>query len=134
MKCALATAQRLIAAANAQGRLWSAELLPGPLFDHGRDPRSLDLFVSLFTNPYFHACGTCAMSAGDEASGPEPTGGRVQRRGVVGPDLQVKGIKGLRVADASIIPAIPSGPTAALCMVIGDVAAELISGETSRDC
>ena len=48
-------------------------------------------------------------------------------RAVVAPDLRVRGIDGLRVADASIMPAIPGGNTNAPAMMIGEHAAQLIA-------
>jgi choline dehydrogenase len=44
----------------------------------------------------------------------------------VGPDLKVRGVEGLRVADASIMPTIIRGHTHAPCVVIGERAADLI--------
>ncbi len=60
----------------------------------------------------FHPSGTCRMGPGSNA--------------VVDDDLKVHGIKGLRVADASIFPTIPSGNTNAACIMVGEKAAELI--------
>jgi choline dehydrogenase len=45
---------------------------------------------------------------------------------VVGNDLTVKGLRGIRVADASIFPEIISGNTNATCNVIGAKCADLI--------
>jgi choline dehydrogenase-like flavoprotein len=45
---------------------------------------------------------------------------------VVDPALRVRGIDGLRVADASIMPAIPGGNTNAPAMMIGEHCASLI--------
>ena len=44
---------------------------------------------------------------------------------------RVKGIKGLRVADASVMPFITSGNTNAPTIAIGEKAADLIKGKTS---
>ena len=63
----------------------------------------------------FHPSGTCRMGPGPNA--------------VVDNKLRVHGIEGLRVADASIFPTIPSGNTNAACVMVGEKAAELIKME-----
>ena len=47
---------------------------------------------------------------------------------VVDPELRVRGVDGLRVADASVMPVIIRGHTNAPAIVIGEVAADLIAG------
>jgi len=59
-----------------------------------------------------HAAGSCKMGIDDMA--------------VVDPRLRVRGIDGLRVADASIMPTIVSGNTHAPAMMIGEKAADLV--------
>jgi choline dehydrogenase len=63
----------------------------------------------------FHPSGTCRM-------GLDPADC------VVDPALRVHGVAGLRVADASIFPTVPSGNTGAPAMMVGEKASELILG------
>jgi choline dehydrogenase len=62
----------------------------------------------------WHICGTVRMGAADDALSP------------CTPDLKLKGVAGLRVADCSIMPEIVSGNTNAPAMIIGSRAAEII--------
>jgi choline dehydrogenase len=64
---------------------------------------------------FWHQCGTASVGT-DEAS-------------VVDGSLRVHGVKGLRVADASVLPKVTVGNTMAPCVVIGEQAAQFISSE-----
>ncbi|MEX0589711.1 MAG: GMC oxidoreductase [Xanthobacteraceae bacterium] len=61
-----------------------------------------------------HPAGTCRMGTGADA--------------VVDADLHVRGIDGLRVADASVMPELTSGNTNLPVIMIGEKAADLIRG------
>jgi choline dehydrogenase len=63
-----------------------------------------------------HPVGTCRMGTGEDA--------------VVDAALKVHGLEGLRIADASIMPAIPGGNTNLPCMMIGEKAADLVLGRS----
>ena len=51
---------------------------------------------------------------------------------VVDPELRVRGVDGLRVADASVMPTIIRGHTNAPAIMIGEKAADLLRGATVR--
>ncbi|XP_067121220.1 glucose dehydrogenase [FAD, quinone]-like [Centruroides vittatus] len=74
----------------------------------------LECLARSFTLTNYHPSGTCKM--GDPR---DPTT-------VVDPQLRVKGVKGLRVVDVSIMPTINSGHTEAPAIMIGEKGADLI--------
>lgn len=74
----------------------------------------LKCYVSFFSTTIYHPAGTARMG---------PTG---DQRAVVDPQLRVRGTKGLRVIDASIMPNIISGNTNAPSIMIGEKGADLI--------
>ncbi|MDF2256829.1 GMC oxidoreductase [Streptantibioticus ferralitis] len=63
---------------------------------------------------FWHQCGTARIGVDGDA--------------VVDSELRVRGLEGLRVADASVLPRVTSGNTMAPCVVIGHRAASLIRG------
>jgi choline dehydrogenase len=91
-----------------------AELVAGQ-FEPERDCRTdadWDRYARTMVTPSYHPVGSCKMGIDDLA--------------VVDPELRVHGVRGLRVADASIMPKITRGNTNAPSMMIGERAAELI--------
>ncbi|CAH0380754.1 unnamed protein product [Bemisia tabaci] len=64
---------------------------------------------------------------GDVPHGPQRGPGRV-----VDPELRVKGVRGLRVVDAAVMPTIPSGHTNAVVFMIGEKAADMIKAAWSH--
>jgi choline dehydrogenase-like flavoprotein len=89
----------------------SLELNPGTGWS-SRD--ELERELPNWVNSVYHGVGTCRMGADSD------------ERSVVDPRLRVRGIEGLRVADASIMPSIVGGNTNAPAMMIGEHAAEII--------
>jgi len=81
----------------------------------------LDDFIRSTAITAWHLVGTAAMSA--------PNAGY----GVVNPDLKVKGVAGLRIVDASILPFIPAGHTQAATYIIAERASDLIKASWSEN-
>ena len=88
-----------------------AEIRPGAAAD---SREALAGYVRAATIPMFHPVGTAKMGSKDD-----PTA-------VVGPDCAVRGVAGLWVVDASIIPTIPQGNTNATAIMIGERASDLV--------
>jgi choline dehydrogenase-like flavoprotein len=84
----------------------------GQLLDLPDSTAEREDFIRQTATTVWHPVGTCKMG--------------VDRLAVVNPRLQVYGIQGLRVADASVMPTIPSGNTNAVCFMIGEVCAAAI--------
>lgn len=90
-----------------------AEIDPGPeVVSDG----ALDAFIRERVGTLFHPVGTCAMGTGPEA--------------VTDPaSLRVRGVQGLRVVDASVMPVLVSANTVAATYCIAERAADLIRAE-----
>ncbi len=102
---------RRIMTAKALERYAPQELLPGPAV--ASDAELLHTAGDIGTT-IFHPVGTCRMGSDPAA--------------VVGTDLKVHGLDGLRVVDASIMPRIVSGNTASPVVMIAEKAADMIMG------
>ena len=87
-----------------------------PRADVRTDDELLD-WLGMYLGSGHHASGTCRMG---DASDP---------LAVVTPDLKVRGVQGLRVIDASVMPHLVSGNTNAPTVVIGDKGADLVLGK-----
>ncbi|MBW9209417.1 GMC family oxidoreductase N-terminal domain-containing protein [Mumia sp. zg.B21] len=72
--------------------------------------------IRTMSQTLFHPVGTCAMGSGESS--------------VVDPELRVRGVEGLRVADASVMPMVPRGNTNAPAIMVGERAADLMRGRT----
>jgi choline dehydrogenase len=100
---------RAIMTAPAMASLRVAEAAPGPALT--TDDEILD-WVRRVAETTYHPVGTCKMGADAMA--------------VVDARLRVRGIAGLRVADASIMPTLTSGNTNAPTIMIGEKAADMV--------
>jgi len=78
----------------------------------------LDALVRESAATAFHLCGTCKM------------GGELDPLAVVDPQTRVRGLLGVRVADASIMPSIVSSNLNAPVMMIGERASDLVLGKS----
>ena len=94
--------------------LWDIEVAPGP---EAPDPASLWEFARRTGGTVFHCVGTCRMGSDDRA--------------VLDPHLRVRGVDGLRVIDASVMPQITSANTNATSLMIGEKGAALLLSEKS---
>ena len=100
---------RSIFATDAFSEWVGDELMPGP------EVSDLAGFVKAKADSYHHQAGSCRMGTDDEA--------------VVDPQLRVRGIQGLRVADASVMPAVPSGNCHAGIVMIAERCADMLKAE-----
>ncbi len=101
---------REIMGGAAFGGAVKEELHPGASLK-GQELR--DAILNRATSVY-HGVGTCRMGVDELA--------------VVSPDLKVRGIEGLRVCDASIMPSITGGNTNAPAIMIGERGADFVLG------
>jgi choline dehydrogenase-like flavoprotein len=100
---------RRILGARAFSPYRGEELFPG---SPAQDDAALAGFIRRKAETIYHPVGTCRMGTDAEA--------------VVDPELRVRGIEGLRVCDASIMPALIGGNTNAPVVMIAERAAELL--------
>jgi choline dehydrogenase len=103
---------RELVRAPALAAMVESEAWPGDVA--ASDEALLD-YARAFGNTGYHPVGTCRMGLDDAA--------------VLDPQLRVKGVERLRVADASIMPRLVSGNTNAAAIMIGEKAADLIRAE-----
>lgn len=100
---------RQIFATKAFSSWVGQELMPGPQVQSDEEIRA---FVRKSADSYHHQVGSCKMG--------------LDGMSVVNPQLQVYGVTGLRVADASVMPFVPSGNCHTGILMIAEKAADLI--------
>jgi choline dehydrogenase-like flavoprotein len=110
LRAAVKAARRVYASAPLKS-LVEAELLPGAAV---ATDAAIDDYVRANAVTMYHPVGTCRMG-GDPAS-------------VVDEALRVRGVEGLRVVDAAVMPTVPGGHTNAPTIMIAEKAADLIRG------
>jgi choline dehydrogenase-like flavoprotein len=87
------------------------EYLPAP---HVESDADIESFIRSTAATVYHPVGTCRMGMGPDA--------------VVDPELKVRGVDALRVADASVFPSIVGGNTNAPTIMVAERAADFILG------
>ncbi|MEV4686966.1 GMC family oxidoreductase [Microbacterium sp. LWH3-1.2] len=113
LRAGIAECERLIDTEALQAITTGGWVVP----EHGErmtPAERAELSLRRYSHTLYHPVGTARMGT-DAAS-------------VVDPDLRVRGVSGLRVADASVMPTVIRGHTNAPAIVIGEVAADLILG------
>jgi choline dehydrogenase len=108
------TLARRIAAQPALRTWIKRELAPGP--DTVTDDELID-YIRKTHNTVYHPAGTARMGAVDDPSA------------VLDPQLRVRGVTGLRVADASIMPFLPAVNPNITIMMIGEKVSDLLTSD-----
>jgi choline dehydrogenase-like flavoprotein len=101
---------RRIVRAPSMRKVVDEEMYPGPRED--MPDAELEAFVRQYAKTVYHPVGTCRMGSDDGAA--------------VDPQLRVRGVQGLRVCDASVMPTICSGNTNAPTIMIAERGAEFM--------
>ncbi len=107
----LRLARRIVTQTRAMQRFEPDEFLPGPQFQTDEE---LVTAAGNVGTTIFHPVGTCKMGRADDD------------RAVVDAELRVRGLQGLRVVDASVMPTITSGNTNSPTIMLAERGASLI--------
>jgi choline dehydrogenase-like flavoprotein len=108
----ITTVRRMLGAPELQP-YYGAEELPGPSVINDADCLEFARQAGLTA---YHLCGSCQMGPRDNPAS------------VVDDQLRVHGLDGLRIADASIMPTVPSANTSAAVFMIAEKASDMILG------
>lgn len=105
---------RDVASQHALDPYRADELFPGASV---RTDEEIDAWVRRSAETIYHPVGTCRMGADGDAMA------------VVDPQLRVRGLEGLRVVDASVMPTLVGSNTNAPTIMIAEKAADMIRGQ-----
>jgi choline dehydrogenase len=90
----------------------------GPLVQPGPEERWDRFALETFTS-YFHGVGTCRIGPADDPLA------------VVDPELRLRGLSNVRVADASVIPVVPHANTNVSAILAGEILADRLTGASA---
>ncbi|GAA0982927.1 GMC family oxidoreductase N-terminal domain-containing protein [Acrocarpospora macrocephala] len=108
---------RRIASVEPMKSWVTREVFPGPAVTGDEE---LSAIARATHQTVYHPSGTCRIGASDDDTA------------VVGPDLRVHGIRGLRIADASVFPTLTSVNPVVTVMLVAERAADLIASEHNK--
>ncbi|MFB7150329.1 GMC family oxidoreductase [Streptomyces virginiae] len=103
---------RKIAATEPLAGWLGREVCPGPEITGDEE---LSAYARSVAHTVYHPAGTCRMGAADDPGA------------VVGPDLKIRGLEGIRIADASVFPTMPAVNPMIGVLMVGEKAAELLT-------
>lgn len=112
-------AARAIARQPSLGCIISSEQIPG---SRRQDPRSLQRSIKTLAQSIYHPVGTCRMHVPHLPRLPD----LAMEESVVDGEFRVHGVVGLRIADASVLPDLPSGNSNAVTLLIAARLCQLI--------
>ena len=107
---------RDVAGQKALTAIHAGESLPGPGVSSGED---IDAWIRRGAETIYHPVGTCRMGAANDPLA------------VVDSSLKVRGLEGLRVVDASVMPTLVGGNTNAPTIMVAEKAADMILGRAA---
>lgn len=110
---------RRIAASPSWSNLIGDEVIDRNIDEDPSSDAYIREYVRRSVSTVYHPIGTCKMGGADDTSA------------VVDDRLRVKGLKRLRVADASVMPRLPTGNTCAPVIMIGEKAAHIIATDNN---
>nr|WSZ97967.1 GMC family oxidoreductase N-terminal domain-containing protein [Streptomyces sp. NBC_00857] len=104
---------RQVAASEPLAHWLKREVAPGPEVTSDEE---LSAYARSVAHTVYHPAGTCRMGAvADEQA-------------VVAPDLKIRGLEGIRIADASVFPTMPAVNPMIGVLMVGEKCAELLTG------
>ncbi|RNG26808.1 GMC family oxidoreductase [Streptomyces botrytidirepellens] len=93
------------------------EVCPGPEITSDEE---ISEYARKVAHTVYHPAGTCKMGATDDDLA------------VVGPDLRIRGLSGIRIADASVFPTMPAVNPMIGVLMVGEKCADLLVGERDQ--